>query len=162
VRGVYYFKNRGPNFLLRADMKRAILTTMILVFLSSVSFAADWKYYYTNSKGTDSFYDAQSIIREGNTIRVWGKLMLSDKDKVNYIKDHPKIYRIEKINYTIGRWEVDCLKYNFRVLFSNWYGSDGNIIYSMGSPGSQFREVVPGSNIAKLVAIICKEGEGGK
>ena len=98
------------------------------MLLSSVGYGADWKYYYTNSKGTDSFYDAKSIIREGNTIRVWGKLMLSDKDKVNYIKDHPKIPGIEKLNFTIGRWEVDCLKYKFRVLSSNWYGSDGNTI----------------------------------
>lgn len=134
---------------------------MILTLLSSVGYGADWKCFGTNLNGTDSFYDSQSIIREENTIGVWGKLMLSDKDKVDYIKDHPKIHGIENINYTIGRWEVDCLKYKFRVLSSNWYGSDGNTIYSVGSPNSQFLEVVPGSTIAKLFKIICKKGGEG-
>ena len=143
-------------------MKKVILTTMILVFLSSLTYAADWKFYYKNSKGTDCYYDAQRIICEGDITKVWGKLMLSDKDKEGYIKGHPKIPKIERISYTIGRWEVDCVKYRFRVLSSNWYDSDGNIIYSVGSPNSQFREVVPRSTIAKLVAIICKEGVGCK
>ena len=91
-------------------MRKLIFATMFLMLLSSVGYGADWKYYYTNSKGYESFYDAQSIIREGNTVRVWGKLMLSDKDKVTYIKDHPKIPGVEKLNYTIGRREGDCLK----------------------------------------------------
>jgi hypothetical protein len=137
-------------------MRKIILAVMVLMLLSSLGYGADWKHYYTNLKGTDSFYDAQSIIREGNTIGVWGKLVLSDKNKANYIKDHPKILGIEKINYTIGRWEVDCLKYKFRVLSSNWYASDGNTIYSVGSPNSQFLEVVPGSTIDKLVEAVCK------
>jgi len=139
-------------------MRQLILTAMVLMLLSSVGYGADWKYYYTNLNSTNSFYDVQSIIREGNTIRVWGKLMLSEKDRVDYIKDHPKIHSIEKTNYTIGRWEVDCLKYKFRVLSSNWYGSDGNTIYSVGSPNSQFLKVVPSSTIAKLVEIICEKG----
>jgi hypothetical protein len=142
-------------------MRKLILATMVLMLLSSVSFGADW-IPFSNDLSDDSpcYYDSQSITREGSTIRVWGKRILSDKAKGDYIKNHPKIHNIENINYTIGRWEVDCLKYQFRVLSSSWYGSDGNTIYSGGSPNSQFREVVPGSVMDKLVEIFCKKGEG--
>jgi hypothetical protein len=139
--------------------RRAFIIFPFIMVLSATVLASEWKYFSTNINGTVCFYDSQDIIRAGNTVRVWGKFMLNDKDKVYYIKNHPKIHSIKNINYTIGRWEVDCLKYKFRVLSSNWYGSDGNIIYSLGTPNSQFLEVVPGSTIAKLVEIVCKKGE---
>jgi len=141
-------------------MRKVIFATMVLMLLSSVGYGADWKYIYTAATGGEWFYDTQSISRKQDITKILIKSILSDKEKANYIKHHPKILSIKKISYTSGRWEVDCVKYKFRVLSANMYGSDGNIFYSVGSPNSYFLKVVPGSTIAKLVEIICKEGEG--
>ena len=137
-------------------MRKLILTAMVLMFLSSVGYGADWKHYATDSSHNDWFYDTQSISRGQDTIIVRTKEVLSDNEKADFIKEYPDITNIKNINYTIDRSEINCSKNIRRPLFSFWYSSEGNDIYRVYYSHSEFTKVVPDSTLAELVAIICK------
>ena len=137
-------------------MQKIILATIVLMLLSSVVYGADWKYYSKDVDGSSSFYDTQSVSRGENTIKVWGKAVLSDKAKKKNIKNFPEMPDIENISYMEGRWEINCSKNTMRSLSLFWYSSEGNVIYSRDYPDGQFREFPPDSLMAKLAETICK------
>ena len=137
-------------------MQKIILATIVLMLLSSVGYGADWKYYSKDVDGSSSFYDTQSVSRGENTIKVWGKAVLSDKAKKKNIKNFPEMPDIENISYMEGRWEINCSKNTMRSLSLFWYSSEGNDIYRVYYSHSEFTKVVPDSTLAELVEIICK------
>jgi hypothetical protein len=143
-------------------MRKIILTTIVLTLLSSVGYGADWKYFCTDKKNNEWFYDTQSISREQDTIIVRTKEVLSDNGKADFIEEYPDITNIKNISYIIDRTEINCSKNIRWSLSSFWYSSEGNEVYRVYYSHSEFTEVVPKSLGAKLVEIVCEKGEGGK
>ena len=137
-------------------MRILILTTMVLMFLSSVGYGADWKHYATDSSHNDWLYDTQSISHGHDTITVRTKEVLSDNERADFIKEYPDITNIKNINYIIDRSEINCSKNIRKPLCSFWYSSEGNDVYRGYYSHSEFNKVVPDSTLAELVEIICK------
>ena len=140
-------------------MRKAILTTIVLMLLTSVGYCADWKFFNSDADDNLWFYDAQGISHEQDTVRVWVKFVLSDKTKKEYIKNFPKTPGMEKISHTKDRWEINCSKNIKRVLSTVWCDTEGNIIMEKDYPNYPFSEVIPDSIGAFLVESVCKQGE---
>ena len=128
----------------------------IVLFFSMEGWGADWKYFRTDEKNNEWFYDAESILREQDIIIVRTKEILSDKGRAIFIKDYPTITKIKNISYILGRWEINCSKRISRPLSSFWYSSEGCDVFSVYYLHSQFSGVVPDIVMDMLVEIICK------
>ena len=137
----------------------AVLGLMV-VFFSTEGWSADWKHFRTDKNNNEWFYDAQSISREQDIIIVQTKEVLSDNEKANFTKEFPDITNIKKICYILSRLEVNCSKNMMKQLSSFWYDSEGYDVYKVYYSHGKFKEIMPESNTAKLVEIICKNGEG--
>ena len=143
-------------------MQKIILTIIALMLLSSVGYGEDWKHYGTGESG-DWFYDTQSISQGEETVKVWIKTKLSDKEKTKMIQAFPKTKGIEDISFITHKEEINCSKNEGRTIAMAWYDSKGNTVIRQNFPDSPFTDVFPESVYAALAAkIICKEGEGGK
>ena len=138
-------------------MRKTIFTTMLLLFLSSVVYSADWKSFGSDANNNEWFCDTQSISREEDTTIVRTKVVLSDKGKTIYIKNNPYIANIKKISYILDRVEINCSKNIIRPLSSFWYSSEGYEVLSVYYSKSQFKQIVPDSIEVRLAEIGCQE-----
>jgi len=145
-----FLKKRDVN------MQKIILATIALMFLSSVGYGADWKYIFKDADNNEWFYDTQSISREQDTIIVRTKKVLSGNGKAIFIKEYPDITNIKNISYILDSWKINCSKNIRKPLTSFWYNSEGYEVFWVYYFHSEFKQVVPDSNSAKLVKTICK------
>ena len=118
--------------------------------------AVNWKYYATNAEGEPLFYDTQSISRDQDSVMVMIKIVLTDKDKADLIKEFHDKNGIENISYMINRGEMDCLEHRCRFTSTVLYSSDGSVISSFNDPNRQFTEVMPNSVGDCLSKAICE------
>ena len=98
-----------------------------------MAFAADWKYFFTDTTDSRSFYDTQRISYEQETTKVYMKTVLSEKAKAEAIKEsqkHGGPANIENISYSVLEEEINCSKNASRSLSFTWYDSGGGIVYS--------------------------------
>lgn len=146
---------KGKNILILAVFG-------FIVFFAIEAQATDWKYYCTDAKGGDHFYDTQRISRGQDTVKVWTKNVLSEDAKKAILKKFPNPTDIEKISYIVKRDEVNCSRNTYRILSTVVYNSGGGVFSSSDTPDDSFQEVVPGSTLATLVEILCKKGEDTK
>jgi hypothetical protein len=141
-------------------LRKIILAIMVLMLLSSVGYGADWKYYGSSSDLTCCFYDTQSVSCEQNITKVSDMRILSNRCKAEYIKRNLNNPKIEDINYTIDKLEINCSKNLINIRSTILYDSKGGVIRSFDYPEPEFQEVVPESIEAELVEIFCKKDEG--
>jgi hypothetical protein len=140
-------------------MRKIILTTIGFMLLSLLGYGADWKFFNSDANGNLWFYDAQSISREQDSVKVWVKFVLSDKTKNEYFKNFPKNPSMGNTSYSKDRWEINCSKNIKRVLSSIWCDTEDHIIMNKDYPNYPFSEVIADSIGANLVEIVCKQGE---
>lgn len=165
-------------------MQNLILTTIALMLLCSFGYGADWKSIGKDADNNEWFYDIQSISRDQDTVKVWTKIVLSDKAKADFIKkfqyrkppslsyEPPEFYSAQKeaelsqkdrinkenINHRMDRDEIDCVKNRIKIISSAWFDFTEDLIYSENPPDPIFKEIDPDSVINKLVEIFCKMG----
>jgi hypothetical protein len=140
-----------------ATIRKIIIITIVLLFLSSVGYGEDWKHFYTDANKNEWFYDTQSIPREQDTIIVRTKKVLSDNEKAIFIKEYPDITNIKNISYILDSWKINCSKNIRKPLTSFWYNSEGYEIFWVYYFHSEFKQVVPDSFEVKLAEIVCQE-----
>ena len=148
-------------------MRKVIFTTMVLMFLSSVGYGADWKYIFTAPTGGEWFYDTQNITHGKDTTFVWTRWILSDKERVKFVNEFPKEFRKtnsrKDISFFIEKKEINCSKNVVKIMSMAAYSSDGELMWSSGAQWPrQFEDVFPDSKGVTLIEAICKKGEGGK
>jgi ABC-type uncharacterized transport system YnjBCD substrate-binding protein len=94
-----------------------IISILILVSISTLADASDWKYVVTNSEGNTFYVDAESLLIEGNMRTYWQYAKLKE----------PKIFEpVGKIGYDGKSLEiVDCARRTNMVLVIQVLGSKG-------------------------------------
>lgn len=128
---------------------KIILATIVLMLLSSVVYGADWKSIGKDADNNEWFYDTQNISRGLDTVKVWTKVVLSDKAKADLIKksqpkkppslsyEPPEFYSAQKeaelsqkdrinkenINHRIDRNEIDCVNNRVKIMSSALFDS---------------------------------------
>lgn len=162
---------------------KIILATIVLMLLSSVVYGADWKSIGKDTDNNEWFYDTQSISQEQDTIKVWTKIVLSDKAKSDFLRkfeygssislggehfdkkrradilaEFQQIKSEKNIIHRIDRYEIDCVKNRIKVMSSAWFDSGENVIHNENSPHPFFKDIAPDSFINKLVETVCKMG----
>jgi antitoxin component YwqK of YwqJK toxin-antitoxin module len=121
--------------------------------------ASDWKYFVTDAEGSRNYYDAQSVSREQGTVKVLVKKILSDKAKVDYIKNSPDYPGKENIRIVKDRLEINCSNNTLKLCSSTLYSSEGDVIGSFDYPDNPYKDIVPGSYGGIIAEIVCKKGE---
>ena len=163
-------------------MRKIILTAIALMLLSSFGYSADWKSFGKDEDNNEWFYDTQTIARDQDTIKVWTKIVLSDKAKAYFIKksqpkkppslsyEPPEFFSAQKeaelsqkdritkenISHRMDRDEIDCVTNRIKIISSAWFDFTEDLIYSENPPDPIFKEIDPDSVTAKLVEIVCK------
>ena len=158
-------------------MRKLILTTMVLMFISSVVYGADWKYIFTAPTGGEWFYDTQNITCGEDTTLVWTKWKLSDKERAKFMKKFPEefketvltdineVKKIKRINiidisFFIQKEEINCSKNVARIMSMSLYNSGGELVWFSGEhKQNQFEDVFPDSKGVTLIEAICKKNE---
>jgi hypothetical protein len=166
--------------------KRIILANIFLfiLVLSSSTLAADWEYFCTDADDNRWFYDPTSIAREQGTVKVWTKIVLSDKAKADvsgkfqagnrdagdeYYEFPKKSKSFNKkfqamtnkvdISHRIDRYDIDCVKNRMKVMRSTLFDLSNNVLRSENISHPEFDEIAPDNVMYKLVEVICKEGD---
>ena len=166
-------------------MRKIILTTMVVLMLfSSGGYGADWKSFGKDANNNEWFYDTQSISREQDTVKVWTKIVLSDKAKADFKRKFPNgslpvgseyygndkkkredalekfqnLKSQENISHRIDRYEIDCIKNRIKVMSSTWFDFAGDVMHGESTPHPLFDDITPDSTMAKLAGIVCKKG----
>jgi hypothetical protein len=121
-----------------------------------------WKFLDLDSLGSAHFYDSESIVVSGNIVKVWKKLIYSERGKQYYIK-----WRIQKklnvkgyknLDYTLDLFKIDCFKKKFQILETIDYASDGSILESVNFPEflSEWSSILPDSVGEGLFKKVCE------
>ena len=162
-------------------MRKLILTTMVLMFISSVGYGADWKYIFTAPTGGEWFFDTQSVSHGQDITLVWTKWILSDKERAKFIKEFPKKFKKKvtmningvkvirttddfiEISYFMQKEEINCSKNAARIMSMSLFDFGNDLVWFSGDQKqNQFEDVFPDSKGVTLIEAICKECEGGK
>lgn len=146
-------------------MKKTYYLTIIAVIIILSPFcavAANWELVSMEPSGSFWFYDTESIIHEGNTLKVWVKIFLSDKQKAKYIKQLSDEPGIENVGYTMQRIELNCSRNTGRLLSITFYSAESDSIASDQRPDKKIFEIAPDTIMATLMETICKKKAEGK
>lgn len=163
-------------------MKRMIAVLMVLLGISEIVVAADWKFLGGNDDNL-FFYDAQSVTYPSkNIVRVWERSNYTEKGVADLIRtlerqsDIPvdlirKLERLSKeqgiefkskvleqlkdLSYEMSFGEIDCVEKKYRRLSSIWYDKEGNTIISFDEP-LNWKFIPPGTALEALCQKVCK------
>ena len=144
-------------------MKRLLLAVSIVCLLTvgyTTVHGAEWVYYSTSLDGK-FYYDKESITSGGKgIIKVWGKIVYSEKGKEDYIQfaKEKSFYskRFENINYSLNLNIINCTTREFNVSSSTKRDEIGDIIDSASSNIPSWAPIPPESTVEPLYKIVCK------
>jgi hypothetical protein len=121
-----------------------------------------WKFLDFDSFGTAHFYDSESIVVSGNIVKVWKKLICSERDKQDYIKNLKRnklnVRGYEKLDHTLSLVKIDCFKKKYQILEVIDYASDGSVLESVDIPEflAEWSSIPPNSMIERLFEEVCE------
>ena len=126
-------------------MKKYLLITLTLLLSATHCFAAEWK--LDESGG---YYDASSVIKSGNTVRVWIKFV-EEAGKDGVPASVPK-----RTNTNL--YSIDCKERTFILQAANSTYQDGITRNSLGEyPNAGISSpIYPDSGIDSLSKLLCK------
>jgi len=118
-----------------------------------------WKLYRFGTLGSAYFYDLESISTSHNIVKVWEKIIFSERDKQHQIKKYGEKY--ENLDQTLNLLKIDCSEKRFQILVGVDYASDGSIIYRGEIPEylAEWYSIPPDSIIEKLFEEVCETEE---
>jgi hypothetical protein len=132
------------------------LKTLNRIHATSISIAANAQWIeYAREESGPIYYEKSRIIRGGGDILVWEKFVLDQEALRKAIKEDPSF---NNYSHTITKNFYNCHSYQFRKSTVHAYSKDGKqlISYSVPPEESHYRDIVPDSNLDKLMKIICK------
>jgi hypothetical protein len=100
------------------------------------------------------------------TIRIWEKVILSEKAKQQFIKEVKVQKKLDlgkyiNLDHTLNLWEIDCIKRTYRKLEFLTYTSDESIINKL-IPSDKWHSIVPETITESLFEKMCEIEEGLK
>ena len=140
-------------------MRKGILAIIVLMFVSSVAYTADWKYFGTNNDDSVYSYDGQSLTRGKDTVKVWSRVVPGEKGKAKIVRINPEVSGIENVSYALTLWEIDCSKKMSRTVAIRYYTSKEDVLWSDDFPDTDFEQIPPDTIISSLLEAICEKGE---
>ena len=147
-------------------MKRTIILALVLgVFfsLSSLSTAADWMYYATDSHDNDWLYDRESIsFPSKGIVHVLRKVIVSEQGRAEEI-----LYRTQRKMSTDGfselsermcKEQINCNTREFTVVACVQYSKTGRVLDSANPPkeNQEWVPIYPDTIVDKLRETVCK------
>ncbi|MBO8144204.1 MAG: hypothetical protein H0Z16_06455 [Thermodesulfobacterium sp.] len=118
-----------------------------------------WIFLGFDSSGSARFYDSKSLSTSDNIVKVWVKIIYSERAKQEYIKEKGRKY--ENLDLSLDLLEIDCTKKIFQILSFIYYASDGSVIDSYDYPEflADWNPIPPDSMIEALFKKICQVKE---
>jgi hypothetical protein len=118
------------------------------------AWGADWKAY----AGTDDgifYYDAENVIHPSNNIiRVWHKVVFSEKGIQGAVRTFGKDY--ENLDYSISLREINCVEKKVRSLSVTYFSKGGAVLDSAGDYGADWHSIDPMAIIEGLYQRVCQ------
>jgi hypothetical protein len=140
-------------------VRKVVLAIIVLMLVSSVAFTADWKYFGTNNDDSVYSYDEQSLTRGKDTVKVWSRVVFSDKGREKIIKGNPEVSGIKNATYAYALWEIDCSKKMGRAATIKYYTFKGDMLWGEDLPETDFEQIPPGTIMSSLLEAICKKDD---
>ena len=136
------------------SVKLGVLFIGLIAFTHSRVWGTDWKFVGTT---VDHFvyYDAEDITRPSkNVVGVWEKIVYTDKPVINRVGKFGSHYAT--VEYTLNLWEFNCTDGTSRLLTTNSFSKDGEVLQSSNYTAAEW-EFIPRDSIRKaLYETVCK------
>ena len=102
------------------------------------------------------FYDPKSLSTSDNIVKVWVKLIFTERGKQDCIKRYGEKYK--NLDHALGLFKIDCTKRKVQILSSIYYASDGSVINSYNYPESstEWYPIPPESGEEYLFKRVCQ------
>jgi hypothetical protein len=118
--------------------------------------------YDNNGDGIVSYYDKNSIKRKSGTVQVWEEeryntyeSLRKQIDRCN--GDYEQQNKCDRLLFSKVLWEIDCEQNKVRLLISNIYDKNENILFHSSYHYSEAREyIIPNTVMDKLKNCVCK------
>jgi hypothetical protein len=137
------------------SVKLGVILVVIGLTISSYAelWGADWKYIEETYAGK-FFYDAESIRPSKDIVRVWIKVLYTEKG-VNYmVRLLGEKYRT--LSYAMLLFEYHCGDKKKCILPITCYSKDGKVLISADDQNSNWNFICPDSIDEALYKILCK------
>lgn len=126
---------------------------LILMSISTLARASEWKYIARDIHGNTNYVDAESVLVQGDTRTYWRYVKLKEPQTAN-----------DKIFYTVRTQEsINCAKRTFRVLVTDYLDSKGTTVDYQDFRESNHQDPIPPDTvydaIRKYVCSIKKTAE---
>jgi hypothetical protein len=144
----------------RAEMKRGGLTGVALVMLllaCSMAEGAKWVSLLSDPEGNEWYIDVESIVRPStDTVKVWIKMVYSDKRKANIASQLGPKYDDLKESEIL--FEHRCDTREVRSSAGIDYDSQGHVIASHTFE-NPWKAITPGTNGELVYKLVCPKKE---
>jgi len=115
---------------------------------------AKWETFGSTSDGS-WFYDGTRITRPSkDVVRVWAKLVWSDKGRVDNVKEYGEKFRT--LDYTLALIEIHCGDKRIRALSQSAYSTNRDLLSSFDRENAFWNFMSPDSVMDHLRKAICK------
>ena len=132
-------------------MKNILVIFLILLAISGISLAQASKDDQTNWEKIDvnSYVDPDGIT---GTENFYGYSFLLK----SYNKGQYEPVNNRQVFYTLGRYEINCLKHTYKIGIMDSYDEDGYFINGDYNKYAQFQPIVQGTAIEVLASRLCR------
>ena len=137
------------------------LSFLFILLLVTTVIGSDWVEYVKSDDGNIYSYNKVRIKHSTkNIVRVWNKMVFSDKGKENYNQRKRKIRGwttngYDKLSHSLTLEEIDCKERRYQILDSHLYDMNSNEVYD-DSLDVGWNYIVPDSPEDTLRKIVCK------
>ena len=130
--------------VIEGDQMKLFLVKMgVILIIGIVTFGCagtrggSWKSFSATDLYEGFYYVSQSHLLYKATLLVSVKVEYTEKGIAEYKREFGKGY--ENVSYSLQSWEVDCLAKKERILFSDQYSVEGNLINTKLTEGPLLR-----------------------
>jgi len=122
-------------------------------------FNTRWIFLSFDSSGSAHFYDSKSLSTSDNIVRVWTKIICTERDKQEHIRKFGRKY--ENLDHVLLLFKIDCIKRKSSIIKFVCYASDGSVIDSYDYPEflADWEPIVPDSITEVLFKKACQVKE---
>ncbi len=130
----------------------ALILSLLVFMIPQISAATDWNMYGVN-KGEAYLYDRHTLKYDRDMVRVWTRLVLSEKSIGDLTNLLGKKY--EGVTYSNYLEEVQCTEKKIRVLSIVFYNKGNDVLGSVNYDDSKWVVIPPESIFDRLHNKIC-------
>jgi hypothetical protein len=112
-----------------------------------------WKFLDFAISGSVHFYDPKSIVVSGNIVKVWSKIIFSERDKQKL-----NVKRYKNLDHSFRLVKIDCSEKKYKISERIDYASDGSVLEIFDFPEFLFEwsSIPPNSMIEGLFEEVCE------